>query len=145
MRQTVLQLLVGPPGDRSPLWATAVVVGLFVGVFLAYATGVFAVAGGVVFLAWDAAVVGFVAAALLSARRQGLVVAWAVTYVSLFGWSADHYLLGITGGLGHRLGALFDLDGLIVFAVQAALIGTLGWVLGRALRRGAIALDQRTA
>lgn len=110
---------------------------LFVGVLIAYGSGVVAISGGVVFLPTAAAVVGVVAAAGLAVRRAGLAVAWASVSAALLGHGADHYLLGLSGrSLGERLVAFLGVDGLVVVGIQAVALGTLAWVGGRLVARG---------
>lgn len=104
---------------------------LFLVSFAAYALGIFAHAGGVVFLAVDAAVLGVLAAAVLAYRRAGIALAWAVVYGALLGSNADHYLLGLPGRpLGERVAALVELDGLVFVGVEALALGTIAWVVG---------------
>jgi hypothetical protein len=108
----------------------------FLVVFVGYGLGVFAHAGGVVFLAVDAAAVGLLAAAALAYRRAGVALAWAATYGALLGANADHYLLGLPGRpLGERVGALLELDGLVFVAVEALALGTIAWVAGAVVSR----------
>ncbi|WP_144798194.1 hypothetical protein [Halorubrum depositum] len=109
---------------------------LFLAVFAAYALGAFEISGGVVFLAGDAALVGVLAAAVLAYRRAGLALAWATVYGALLGYSADHYLLGLSGrSLGERVAALVELDGLVFVGVEALALGTLAWAVGVTARR----------
>ena len=140
-------LLFGPSRNRSRLDPRlAVPPGCFVLVFVAYATGVFDIAGGVVFLAGHAAGVGVLGAAWLAVRRAGLVAAWAAVYAALLGYSADHYLLGLSGRpLAERVVALFGLDGLVYLGVQALVLGTIAWVIGVLAALGAGRLRERAA
>lgn len=111
---------------------------LFLAVFAAYALGIFEVAGGVAFLAGEAAIVGALAAAVLAYRRAGLAVAWAAVYGALLGSSADHYLLGLSGRpLGERVAAFLGPDGLAFLGVEALVFGTLAWVAGAVAVRAA--------
>ena len=104
---------------------------LFLGVFAAYALGIFKIAGGVVFLAGEAAIVGVLAAAVLAYRRAGLALAWATVYGALLGYNADHYLLGLSGRpLGERVAAFLGPDGRAFDGVEALSLGTLAWVAG---------------
>ena len=104
---------------------------LFLVSLAAYALGVFAHAGGVVFLAVDAAALGVLAAAVLAYRRAGMALAWGSVYGALLGSNANHYLLGLPGRpLGERVAALVELDGLVFVGVEALALGTVAWVVG---------------
>lgn len=126
-------VLLGNPRTQSSRWLDAAIVGGgFLMTLLAYATGVFAVSGGVVFLAGQAALVGLTVAAILGYRRAGLAMALLGTYAALLGHHADHYLLGLSyAAPAVRLGAFLEPDGLVFLGVQALVIGTLGWGAGR--------------
>ena len=109
---------------------------LFLAVFAAYALGIFEIAGGVAFLAGEAAIVGVLAAAVLAYRRAGLALAWAAVYGALLGSNADHYLLGLSGRpLGERVAALLGVDGLVFVGVEALALGTVAWIAGRGAGR----------
>ncbi|MFD1569739.1 hypothetical protein [Halorubrum laminariae] len=125
-------LLIGPPRSRPrPDPRLVAPPACFALVFVAYATGVFEIAGGVVFLAGEAAVVGVLAAAGLAYRRSGLIAPWTTVYAALLGYSADHYLLGLPGRpFAERVAALLGPDGLVYLGVQAVVLGTLAWVIG---------------
>ena len=126
------RVLLGSNANDSPRRRRLLVPPLlFVGVFAAYALGVFSISGGVVFLAGQAAVLGVLVAAVLAYRRAGVALAWATVYGALLGHSADHYLLGLPGRpLGERVGALVELDGLVFVGVEALALGTIAWVVG---------------
>ncbi|WP_281195003.1 hypothetical protein [Halorubrum sp. F4] len=130
------RLLRRPEIRAIPSPRLTVPLACFLGVFAAYAVGVFTIAGGAVFLAGDAAAVGVVAAAALAYRRGGLAVAWVTVYASLLGYSADHYLLGLSGrSLGERLVAFLGVDGLVFVGIEALVLGTLAWVAGTVAAR----------
>ena len=117
---------------------------LFLVSFAAYALGVFAHAGGVVFLAFDAAALGVLVTAGLAYRGAGMALAWASVYGALLGSNADHYLLGLPGRpLGERVGALLELDGLVFVGVEALALGTIAWVVGAVARRAVDELRDR--
>lgn len=149
MRSSLGTVLLGSPRTRSSRWLDiAIVGGGFVVTFLAYATGVFAVSGGVVFIAEQAALVGIAAATVLGYRRAGLAMAWAGSYAALLGYHADHYLLGLSyAAPAARLGAFLQPDGLVFLAVQALVIGTLAWGGGRLVEWAvaAVGTGQRTS
>lgn len=139
-------LLVGPKRTRPRPDLRLLVPPLcFAFVFAAYALGAFEISGGVVFLAWDAAVVGVVAAAGLAFRRSGVVASWVTVYAALLGYSANHYFLGLSGrSLGERFVALLGVDGLVYLSVQAVVLGTLAWLVGTVAARVVPALRERT-
>ena len=97
----------------------------------AYAVGVFSVAGGVVFVPFDAAALGVVVAVGLAYRRDGLLAAWGTVYAALLGYSAVHYLLGLSGrSLVERAAAFLSPDGLVFLGVEALAFGTVAWLVG---------------
>ncbi|PHQ43758.1 hypothetical protein Z052_02175 [Halorubrum sp. C191] len=113
---------------------------LFVVSFAAYGLGLFAHAGGVVFLAFDAAALGVLVTAGLVYRGAGVALAWLSVYGALLGSNADHYLLGLPGRpLAERVAALLGLDGLVFVGVEALALGTLAWVAGTV---GRLAVDR---
>jgi hypothetical protein len=140
MRSALHRLLLGTARARSSRVVDAAVVGgAFAVTFLAYATELFAVSGGVVFIAEQAALVGLVGAVVLGSRRAGLATAWAGSYAALLGWHAESTLLGLSDATpAARLGAVLQPDGLAFLGAQALVIGTLAWGAGR-LARGAVA------
>lgn len=136
VRPLASRLLTSPDVRGIPRPRLTVPLSCFLVVFAAYAAGVFTISGGVVFLAGDAAVVGVVAAAALAYRRAGPAVAWLTVYASLLGYSADHYLLGLSGrSLGERVVALLGIDGLVFVGIQALVLGTLAWIVGTVAAR----------
>jgi len=97
-----------------------------------YAVGLFEMSGGVVVLQMHAALVGGAAAAWVGVGRGGLLPAWLAVYGALLGGAADHYVLSqSTGSLGQRLLDLLGPDGLVVLGVEALVVGTLAYGLGR--------------
>jgi hypothetical protein len=143
MRSELHRILLASPRTRSSRGVDAVIVASgFAVTFLAYATDAFAVSGGAVFLAGQAALVGLIVAAVLGYRRAGLAVAWAGSYAALLGYHADHYLLGLSyAAPAARLGAFLQPDGLVFLGVQALVIGTLAWCAGRFVDRGVAAIS----
>ncbi|ELZ46914.1 hypothetical protein C463_03397 [Halorubrum californiense DSM 19288] len=112
----------------------------FVVAFAAYATDVFSIAGGVVFVPFDAAALGVVAAVALSYRRDGLLPAWVTVYAALLGYSAVHYFLGLSGrSLAERAAAFLSPDGLVFLGVEALVFGTVAWLVGTV---AALAVDR---
>ncbi len=81
---------------------------------------------------------------MLPSRRAGLAFVRITVYAALLGHSADHYLLGLPGrSLGDRLVAFLGIEGLVVVGIQAVVLGTLAWVVGRiAAKRVAIVRDR---
>ncbi|WP_200531003.1 hypothetical protein [Halorubrum sp. LN27] len=125
------RVLLGSERTRSHRRRLLVPPLVFLASFAAYAVGLFAVSGGVVFLPVDAAALGVLAAAVLAARRSGLVLAWASVYGALLGSTADHYLLGLSGrSLGERVVAFLSPDGLVFLGVEAVALGTIAWAVG---------------
>ncbi|WP_048077938.1 hypothetical protein, partial [Halorubrum sp. AJ67] len=99
--------------------------------FAAYAVGVFSIAGGVVFVPFDAAALGVAVAVSLAYRRDGLVPAWLTVYGALLGYSAVHYFLGLSGrSLAERAAAFLSPDGLVFLGVEALVFGTVAWIVG---------------
>ena len=97
----------------------------------AYAVGAFSIAGGVVFVPFDAAALGVAVAAGLGYRRDGLFPAWTTVYAALLGYSAVHYFLGLSGrSLAERAAAFLSPDGLAFLGVEALVFGTVAWVVG---------------
>ena len=104
---------------------------LFAATFAAYAAGVFEVAGCVVFIPGQAAIVGLTAAGVVGYSRGGLAFGWLVAYAPLLGFHADSALLELSHrSVEYRLGYFFRLDGLAYFAVEGVLIGTLAFAAG---------------
>lgn len=99
--------------------------------FAAYALNFFAVSGGVVFIPGHAALVGVLGAGWIGYRRSGLIVAWLASYGALLGYSAEHSFLGLSGrSFLERAGAFFQLEGLVVWGIEALIFGTLGFLIG---------------
>jgi hypothetical protein len=128
--------LLGPdPARRRASLALAAVVS--VGTFVAYATGVFAVAGGVVFVPGHAALVALVAAAWAGVRRAGLAVAWLLAFAPFLGFRADWAFFGLASRpLAGQTAYLLQPEGLAVNAGFALVLGTVGFVAGRFLQWG---------
>ena len=133
MAPSVRSLLVGRPDaplDGRLALVAPVVVGF--ATFAAYATGVFEIQGGVVFVPGEAAVLGVGVALLLSALGAGVGAAWLTVYGALLGYSADHYLLGLSyRPWAGRIEAFLGPDGLAFLGIEALVLGTLAWVGGR--------------
>lgn len=127
--------LLGSDAERTRRLLTALLpLAAFVVTFTLYAAGVFQVAGGVVFLAADAAAVGALAAFVVGYARTGWLFGVLATWGALLGQNADHYLLGLSGrSLAERVGVFFELDALAFTAVQALVVGTLAWTAGTVL------------
>ncbi|OYR53638.1 hypothetical protein [Halorubrum halodurans] len=136
-------LLGSDRGDRGRSVRLAAPLLCFLGVLAGYAVGVFEV-GGVVFLPRDAAVAGVLVAGVLACRGEGLAVAWVTVYAALFGYGADHYLLGLPGRpVLDRMAALLGVDGLVFLGVQAFVLGTLAWIGGTVAARVVAAVRDR--
>ncbi|WP_251342899.1 hypothetical protein [Haloplanus halophilus] len=132
-RAILRRLLLGEQVDRTLEVVGAAAV--FLGTFAAYATGVFAVAGGVVLLPGDATALGIVVAAGVGYRNGGLVAAWVAPFAAYLGFDAEWALLGLSShGLPGRLSFLFDPTGLAVAAAGALVFGTAGFAVGSLVR-----------
>lgn len=128
-------LLLGDRFQRNlDLLAAAV---LLVGSFVAYATGLFSVDGGVVFLPADATVLGVVAAGLIGYGRGGLLPAWVSLFAAYLGFHAEWAFLGLSShSLPGKLAFLFDPVSLGVFAAASILLGSAAFGAGYLLRLG---------
>lgn len=142
MGPSLRQCLLGRESHRDRWLALALVV--FVATVTAYAVGVFHISGGVVFIPGQAALVGLLAAAFVGAARGGLLFAWLVTYGALLGYHADHAFFGLSHRTRLEQAAYFlELDGLAVLAVEAVVLGSLAFVVGRLARWGYDTLQPR--
>ncbi|WP_135534957.1 hypothetical protein [Halostella pelagica] len=132
MHPALRRLLIGPAENSFGRYLGLLAAGtLFVATFAAYAFGVFAVSGCVVFIPGDAAVVGSIAAAVVGYSRGGLVFAWLVAYAPLLGYHADHAFLGLSNRtVQYRLGYFIRVDGLAFLAVEGVVIGTVAFAVG---------------
>lgn len=120
---------------RQRARAVGLAITLFVLTFGAYAAGVFGHSGGVIFVPVHAALVGVIAAVALGYWQNGLAFGWLAVYGPLLGSHADHAFLGIPHRTRlYQIGYFVRPDGLVFFAVEAAIIGTLGWTIGWGLR-----------
>lgn len=126
------RILLGPSGNSFGRYlGLASGATLFAATFVAYALDVFAVAGCVVLLPGQAAIVGALAAGVVGYARGGVAFGWLVAYAPLLGYHADHAFLGLPHrSVAYRLGYFFRLDGLAYLAVAGVLIGTLAFAAG---------------
>lgn len=123
-------------GYRELLWLFTALL-LFLTTFIAYASGVFTISGGIVWIPGDAALVGFIVAVLIGYYQGGLLLAWLVIYSALLGYRADHAFLGLSSRTRIEQAMYFlQLEGLFVLAVEAFIIGVLAFLLGAATRWG---------
>jgi hypothetical protein len=122
-------LLGNDSATLRPSWVLPI--STFLVTFAGYAAGVFAVAGGVVFVPGDAALVGLAVCGVVGYLRAGLLLAWASAYGALLGSKADHAFFGLSGRSRiDQLAYFVELDGLVVYAVQALVIGLIGVAVG---------------
>lgn len=141
MSATVRRVLLGADRSRSRFLVPALALALFATVLVGYATGVFTVSGGIVWIPYYGAVVGTIAAFGVGYYRAGLASAWLVAYASVLGYHADHAFLGLTHrSLGSRLSYFVGPEGLLVLGFEALVLGTIAFALGALLRRGVLAL-----
>ncbi|WP_135821598.1 hypothetical protein [Halostella litorea] len=129
-------LLVGRPAHRRRLFlALACAPALLVATYAAYAAGLFAVSGCVVFIPGQALLVGVAAAAVAGYGGVGLVAAWLGAYGSLLGYNAYHAFVGLPSRTrGEQLAYFLELDGLAFQGVVALLFGTVAFAAGYLLR-----------
>lgn len=126
--------------------ALVLAIGLFGATLAGYAIGIFSVSGGLVWVPYYAAVVGMAAAGGVGYYRDGLVIAWLVTYASLLGYHADHAFFGLSRrSLVEQLAYFLRLDGLMFLAVEGIVLGTLAFGLGYLARWGVDSLWNGTA
>ncbi|WP_053948162.1 hypothetical protein [Halolamina sediminis] len=130
MAPSTRDLLLGNRFQRNLGLLTAAA--LFVGSFVAYATGMFAVSGGIVVIPGEATLVGAVAAVLIGYDRGALLSAWLCLFGAYFGFSAEWAFLGLSPShsLAGRLAFLFDPAGLAVYAVVSVLLGSAAFCAG---------------
>jgi hypothetical protein len=136
-RPSVRALLLGPDAFQRRLdGLLALAIGALTG--LAYATELFELGGGVVFVPFHAAVVGLVGAAGIGFRRGGLALGWLVAYTPYLGLQVTWAFLWLssTRTLGDRLAFVVDPAGLAFFALFAAVVGGVGYALGYLLALG---------
>lgn len=108
----------------------------FVATFVGYATGVFGVPGGVVFLPIHAASIGMTAGAWIGYRTGGLAIAWIAVFASYLGFHAEWAFLGLAGRpLVDKLAFLFSPDGLALFGISSVVLGTIAFAGGRSAHR----------
>lgn len=133
MVSALQDILLGDRYERNlDLLAAAVV---FVGTFFAYATGTFAVDGGLVFLPVDATVVGLVVAAGIGYRQSALLGAWVTLFVAYFAFYAEWAFLSLPGRpLTDRLAFLFEPTSLGLAAVASVVLGTIAFAVGHFFR-----------
>lgn len=137
MSFSLRRLMIGRSnrGHRTLRW-TLVAVGLFATVFAAYATGVFAIAGGVVWIPGEAALVGIVAACLVGFDRAGLAFAWLVAFATLLGYHADHAFFGLSSrSFREQVAYFLTPEGLLVFGAEGVVLGTIAFAVGAVARR----------
>lgn len=130
-------IFVAPARRDGPEFLIA---GLAIGGFLltlaAYATGLAAVSGGVVWIPSHAALVGLVAALVVGSLRGGLLSAWLVAAAPLLAFRADWAFFGLSSRTRPEQVAYFlDVEGLAVLGLLAIVLGTLAFALGWAGRR----------
>jgi hypothetical protein len=110
---------------------------IFPGSLAAYATGLFAPAGGVIFLPGEATLLGFIAAALVGFERGGFLFAWVAHYAAYLGFRADWAFLSLPShDLRGQLVFMFDVGDLVVYAVLGLVVSGLGFGLGYLARWG---------
>lgn len=147
MFTSLRSILVGAKRSDAPLYLVgALALGGFVVTVTAYALGIFAVSGGVVWVPFHAAIVGICAGFVVGCVRYGLLSAWIVTYMPLLGYRADHAFFSLSGRSVSEQAAYFvGLEALAVLAVEAIALGTIAFTFGSLARIGADALRSNLA
>lgn len=128
-------LLGAPHSKHHPSLVVVLALVVFLASAGAYAVDVFVVSGGVVWIPFHAALVGMLAGGWLGYARRGLLAAWVVAYASFLGYRADS-AVSVLSGLAEQLAYFVRLDGLVVLAVEAVVVGTLAFALGALVRWG---------
>lgn len=119
----------------SRLTLPALVLGGFVLTFGGYASGVFSVSGGALFIPFYAVIVGVLAAFWVGYAKSGLLFAWLVAYAPMLGYHVQDALLGAREqSLGERLTYLVNLEAFVVLGVEAIIFGTVAFAVGSMLR-----------
>jgi len=123
------------PGLNTPAGLGLAVASLAVGTAVLYAIDVFGYSGGVVFVPFHAAVVGALAALVVGTRRRWYGVALAVAYAPFLGARLEWGLVELsTRPLVDRLAFVVRPGSLGSLAVEAAVVGTVGYGVGRTVR-----------
>lgn len=123
-------------GDGPRFLGPGLAIAGFLATLAAYATGVFEIAGGVVWIPGHAALVAMAAALLIGALRGGVLSAWLVAYAPLLGYRADHAFFGLSHRTRIEQAAYFlDIEGLVVLGLLALVFGTVAFALGWTGRR----------
>jgi hypothetical protein len=132
MEWSIRRVLMGA-GELSERLVVGVVLAVVVfgGTLAGYVSGVFEVAGGVVFVPGHAAIVGLVVAGLLGVRKSGLVLGLSTTYGALLGFKAYHAFFGLPKrAFGEQIAYFVRPDGVVFYAVEAVIIGGIFYTLG---------------
>ena len=105
---------------------------LFTMTFLLYAFDVFELSGGLIFLAFHAAVMGMCGAIWVGYSQHGLVAAWTITYAALLGQSANFYFLSQppNQSLTDRAAEFIQPDGIVLLGIEALVLGTVAFFFG---------------
>lgn len=129
MDQSPRDLLLGERFQRSlDLLGAAV---LLVGSFVAYASGLFAVEGGIVVVPGDATSVGLIAAGAIGYGRGGLLPAWLSLFAAYLGFHAEWAFLGLSShALPGKIAFLLDPVTLGVYAAASVLLGSAAFGVG---------------
>lgn len=131
-------------GYRPRQWALLAVVAFTIS-FVGYAADVFSIPGGIVWIPGDAAVVGVAAGGLVSYARGGVLPAWGVAYASLLGYAAQRAHFGYSNTpLREELGYFFDLESLVVLALEALVLAVVAVVIGAVLRASVETVRRQT-
>jgi len=126
-------------------WEYLAVLGLslFGVTFLAYEFEIFYHSGGVVFIPFQAAIVGGIAAFWTGYSRNGLVAGWGLTYLSLLGMQAEWATEISPRPLFDRIASIVQPDGLVALGIIGIIVAVVGFTVGTLARKGIHALRTR--
>jgi hypothetical protein len=128
-RHSLHTVLFGTDTDRRRF--AALPLAAFLVTFAAYATGVFTVTGGVVFIPGDAALLALAVCLGLGYRRAGAVLVWLTAYGAFLGFRADHAFMGLSyRSRLEQLVYFLEFEGLTVLAIEGLVVGTIGAAVG---------------
>lgn len=131
LRSTLHTFLLGSNQGRQH-WVNlaGLGLGLFGVTFLAYELGIFFYSGGVVFVPIHATIVGGIAAFWTGYSHNGLVVGWALTYMSFLGMDAEGATDASARSLIDLVAAVVEPEGLIYLGILGLAVAVIGFTTG---------------